>query len=101
MKPAGYIVTKGGRPCARVPIPAARSGVLILGGPVHLFADEAAAERAILLTVNRTSQLQGTALATDAKAKKRAQQDLRLFAVLPVAAVAPAELGRAKEGVRP
>lgn len=87
MKRAGYIVIRGGRPCALVPIPQAKSGALILGEPVALFADQPAANHAILLTLQRTSQLRGAKIARDEKEQKAAAEDRRIYAVVPLEAV--------------
>lgn len=84
MKTAGYIVTKGGRPCALVPIPAARSGVLIFGEEAALFASDSAATAAITLSLARVAQLRGAKLAATVREKRRAVADARLFAVVPV-----------------
>ena len=84
MKSAGYIVTKGGRPCGLLHVPLLKGEVLVVGEPVAFFDDLGALDPILRRTMTKVSQLRGTKLAESAREKKRAAADARLFVVVPL-----------------
>jgi hypothetical protein len=83
MKRAGWIVTKGGKPCTLVRVPKAKADVLIVGAPVAFFADLGEVDVAIAASMRSVSQLRGTR-SVRWPVKKKALVDPKLFAILPL-----------------